>query len=335
MLFEPIDFSKLNEQDVREEILAPIIRHLGYRRGTSNDVIRELSLRYPRIFLGRKKPKKDPIIRGEADYVLDIDNKWRWVLEAKSPGQIDIDEIEQAYSYAIHPEVRAIYFCLSDGYEFKIYRTDYAPDVAPIFQTNYDELNTTFATLKNILSPESIKRNWSARVIDIGKPVGTGLNSLVKIESGHIGFQSNSWNIPVYNALSLTVVNGTIQRDEDGKLLIYLVTRSSLALQEKNSRLGLDTVEVKSSEDILSCDSEKPTLFVSRKTYTIPQGETALNITTGKTTLLPYTVKADISINARAVLSAKKLSGQFTCEYNFHQSTSSLSLVGEFELNLS
>ncbi len=96
-----------------------------------------------------------------------------------------------------------------------------------------------------------------------------------------------------------------------------------------------DVIREKSSEDILSCDSEKPTLFVSRKTYTIPQGETALNITTGKTTLLPYTVKADISINARAVLSAKKLSGQFTCEYNFHQSTSSLSLVGEFELNLS
>jgi hypothetical protein len=77
MLFEPIDLSKFNEQDVREEILAPIIRCLGYRRGTSNDVIRELSLRYPRIFLGRKKSKKDPIIRGEADYIFDIDKKWR------------------------------------------------------------------------------------------------------------------------------------------------------------------------------------------------------------------------------------------------------------------
>jgi hypothetical protein len=256
-------------------------------------------------------------------------------LEAKSPGQINIDEIEQAYSYAIHPEVRAIYFCISDGYEFRIYRTDYAPDVAPIFQTNYDELKTTFDTLKNILSPESIRRDWSARVIDIGKPIGAGLNSLVKIESGHIGFQSNSWNIPVYNALSLTVVNGAIQRDENGKLLLYLLTRSSLALQEKNSRLGLDKIEVESSDDILSSDSEKPTLFVARKTYTIPQGETALNMTTGKNTLLPYSVKADISINARAVLSGKKLSGQFTCEYNFHQSTSSLSLVGGFELNLS
>jgi hypothetical protein len=335
MLFEPIDFSKLNEQDVREEILAPLIRNLGYRRGTSNDVIRELSLRYPRIFLGRKKTKKDPMLRGEADYIFDIDKKWRWVLEAKKPGQINIDEIEQAYSYAIHPEVRAIYFCLSDGYEFKIYRTDYAPEVAPIFQTNYDELNTTFDTLKNILSPDSIRRDWSASVIDIGKPVGAGLNSIVKIESGHIGFQSNSWNIPVYNALSLTVVNGTIQRNENGRLLIYLVTRASLALQETNSRLGLDKVEVESSEDILSGDSEKPTLLVSRKTYTIPQGETVLNIATGKNILLPHSVKADISINARAVLFGKKLSGQFTCEYNFYQSTSSLSLVGEFELNLS
>jgi hypothetical protein len=141
--------------------------------------------------------------------------------------------------------------------------------------------------------------------------------------------------IPVYNALSLTVVNGTIQRNENGRLLIYFVTRASLALQETNSRLGLDKVEVESSEDILSCDSEKPTLLVSRKTYTIPQWETVLNIATGKNILLPHSVKADISINARAVLFGKKLSGQFTCEYNFYQSTSSLSLVGEFELNLS
>jgi hypothetical protein len=41
MDFPDFDFEKLGETDVREEILAPLLRSLGYRSGTENDVIRE------------------------------------------------------------------------------------------------------------------------------------------------------------------------------------------------------------------------------------------------------------------------------------------------------
>ena len=114
-MFDPLDFTNLNETDVREEILAPLIRSLGYRSGTENDVIREQSLRYPRAFLGRKKPGQDPVLRGKADYILDARNAVRWVIEAKAPDvELDLDAVEQAYTYASHPEVRAVYFVLSN-----------------------------------------------------------------------------------------------------------------------------------------------------------------------------------------------------------------------------
>ncbi|MGA2403556.1 MAG: hypothetical protein ABSG91_17920 [Syntrophobacteraceae bacterium] len=47
MLFEPLVIDDLNEQDVREEIIAPLLRHLGYRSTTKYNLLREQLLRYP------------------------------------------------------------------------------------------------------------------------------------------------------------------------------------------------------------------------------------------------------------------------------------------------
>src|SRR5687767_7850797 len=96
--YHPLSFDKLNEADIREEVIARILSELGYRSGTEFDIIREQSLRYPRSFLGTKNPAKDPDLRGKADYILDIRRRVRWVIEAKAPG-IDIaaDDIEQAW----------------------------------------------------------------------------------------------------------------------------------------------------------------------------------------------------------------------------------------------
>ena len=80
MNFPPLPFDRMNEADVREEILAPFIRELGYRMGTEHDVIREQSLRYPKIFLGRKNPNRDLELRGRADYILESSGRVRWVL---------------------------------------------------------------------------------------------------------------------------------------------------------------------------------------------------------------------------------------------------------------
>jgi hypothetical protein len=128
-----IDFTLLNETDVREEIIAPLLRQLGYRTGTANNIIRELSLRYPNKFIGRKKEAKDPPLRGKADYICEIDRRVRWVIEAKDPNsEINPDEIEQAFTYAYHPEIRAMYFVLCNGRELKVFKTIDIPSSPPI-----------------------------------------------------------------------------------------------------------------------------------------------------------------------------------------------------------
>lgn len=109
-------FERFNETDVREEIITPLLHRLGFKSGTENDIIREQSLRYPREFLGRKNPKKDPVLRGKADYILEAKGRVRWVIDAKAPDVlIDDDAIEQAWSYANHAEVRAVYFAVCNG----------------------------------------------------------------------------------------------------------------------------------------------------------------------------------------------------------------------------
>ena len=61
MAFHSLSFDNMNESDVREEFLSPLLDILGYRVGAEGNVLREhtLSLRYPRLYLGRKNRKTD------------------------------------------------------------------------------------------------------------------------------------------------------------------------------------------------------------------------------------------------------------------------------------
>src|SRR5260370_1192102 len=72
---QSIPFAALNETDVREEIIAPLLRRLDYRSGSHNNIIREQFLRYPKLSLGRKVPHRDPELRGKADYILEVDKR--------------------------------------------------------------------------------------------------------------------------------------------------------------------------------------------------------------------------------------------------------------------
>jgi hypothetical protein len=116
----PHSVDGFGEADVREEIITPLLHRLGYKAGSRANIIREQPLRYPKEYLGHKKPRRDPPLRGRADYILDVDGLVRWTIEAKAPNAlISVDDIEQAYSYARHPEVRAVFFAIINGAELR------------------------------------------------------------------------------------------------------------------------------------------------------------------------------------------------------------------------
>lgn len=336
MAFEPLDFDQLNETDVREEILAPLLRELGYRAGTNNNIIREQSLRYPRSHLGRKEPRKDPELRGKADYIAQADRKIRWTIEAKSPTTgITTDEIEQAYTYANHPEVRAVYFCICNGRELRIYQTNRGPDADPLLVLPYEELNRSFQVVENLLSPASLLRDHPDQELDFGRPIGPGLRSIVRITGGHITYIENSLNLPQLRGLTVTITTGAVERSETGQLIAFLRTQSPfVSFQKLNERLGLSHFEVVSEDDVVSTDPTRPTEFSSVQEVIIPAGEKILDLQTWQEVQLTGNLPCRTYTLAKGILVQQDFVGDFYVEITYVELKATIEIVGKFEIHL-
>ena len=108
------------------------------------------------------------------DYLFEVDEKPTWILDAKSPSEsiIKSKNIEQAYSYAMHPEVRARFFSLCNGREFVLYSVD---DFKPLLQFPMQALPLYWENMKAILAPENI---FSKSSLDYKKDLGLHLKRL-------------------------------------------------------------------------------------------------------------------------------------------------------------
>lgn len=120
--FQLLNSSDFKEDSVREVIIHPILRELGYSEGGLNRIVRSRSLSHPFVKTGSGERE----IRIVPDYLLLIANKPAWVLDAKSPTQTITSggHVEQAYFYAIHPDIRSRFFALCNGREFALFEKD-------------------------------------------------------------------------------------------------------------------------------------------------------------------------------------------------------------------
>jgi hypothetical protein len=114
-MFDTFDFSILDspefkEDAVREELIAPILRRLGYKPSGSDRVQRSKTLTHPFVMIGSKKNQISIV----PDYTLYAQDQPKVVIEAKGPQEkiVNSQHVEQTYSYAIHPEVRAKLYAL-------------------------------------------------------------------------------------------------------------------------------------------------------------------------------------------------------------------------------
>lgn len=85
--FTRLRLGTMNEADVRETIVRPLISALGYSNGADAYVRTERTLRYDRAFLGRQNQRKDPPLVGRADYECGVTSYGRWIVEVKAPDQ--------------------------------------------------------------------------------------------------------------------------------------------------------------------------------------------------------------------------------------------------------
>jgi hypothetical protein len=192
--FDVLENPDFKEDSVREEIIVPLLQELGYYASGSAKIIRSKSLTHPFVHIGTK-PHKITII---PDYLLVIDEKHKWILDAKSPNEkiLSGKNVEQAYSYAIHPEVRANKYALCNGRELIVF------DISrfePLLQLKTNEMNEKFDEVLRVLSPLAFtkphvlnfKPDFGLTMRKLGASVGMinhfleiGLPFIAKLEDG-------------------------------------------------------------------------------------------------------------------------------------------------------
>ncbi|KAA6342935.1 hypothetical protein EZS27_009340 [termite gut metagenome] len=156
ILFDQLDLSTIQtnpdfkEDSVREAIILPILKILGYGE---DSIVRSKAVKHPFLKTGSKKRPITLI----PDYILKVQNNFAWVLDAKAPDEkiINGDNVEQVYSYAIHPEIRSVYFALCNGLEFSLFRT--SDTNQPILHFQIAEIELHWHNLKKFLSPDSFQ----------------------------------------------------------------------------------------------------------------------------------------------------------------------------------
>jgi hypothetical protein len=301
----------MSESDVREDVLVPLLRALGYQTGSKYDIHRELTLRYARQSLGRKQEARDPVLRGRADYVLKVNGQLSWVLEAKSPvADVQRDQVEQAWTYACHPEVRAAYFALCNGRELLVFDSLAAPESRELLRVRYEDFGERFREVLHVLGPDAIEKLIALRSANRGVPLGLGLGSVAQIASGLIRYFEPGKPGVTHQHLQTIVLGGTVERDEEGFVIAHLDTQAPLpGMQAINERIGFKGLDLRSNRSVLPLASDEPLELRGKMMFTIPAGETLLLPGHSSAIVLPVDLSCESEMVGIGVLEAGRFHG--------------------------
>nr|WP_256833156.1 type I restriction enzyme HsdR N-terminal domain-containing protein [Pseudomonas oleovorans] len=169
--FNPIegfDLQALNDPDfkedsVREEIISPILKALGYGVTKPHKTIRSKGLEHPFVSVGSTRKNITCI----PDYLIEVEDRYAWVLEAKGPNEniVSRKHVEQAYSYAIHSEIRVPLFALCNGREFVLFHIS---NEKPLIHFKIESLPVYFENLAKYLAPKNALNTEFKLVKDLG-----------------------------------------------------------------------------------------------------------------------------------------------------------------------
>ncbi|OEF10868.1 hypothetical protein [Aliivibrio logei] len=152
---QALNVTGFTEADVRAEIIDPIVRILGYRKGEFSSVDREKHIR----FLGKTHKY--------IDYNFTLWRENFWIIEAKRPltgNEFGYAELSQAIEYSVHPEINAAIIVLCDGVKIEIF--DREEDVeTPVVSFSISNLLNNFDVLRQLLCPVQIWFFYKRRVL--------------------------------------------------------------------------------------------------------------------------------------------------------------------------
>ncbi|WP_323589590.1 hypothetical protein [Aliarcobacter butzleri] len=154
-LIQELDVKSFTEADVREEIINPMLRILGYRKGQYFSVDREKHL----SFVG----KTSKFI----DYNLTLWKENFWIIEAKKPlkgEHFKYKELIQAVEYSIHPKINAAIVVLCDGIKLEVFDREENLEEA-ILSFKIVDLLDNFNKLRNLVAPMQVWFFYKRRVL--------------------------------------------------------------------------------------------------------------------------------------------------------------------------
>lgn len=318
------NFDDMNETDVREVIVRPLLNRLGYEHGTENTIRTEQTFRYAKAFLGRKNAAKDPPLVGRADYILEVASVGRWVVEVKGPGEeLSRDVVEQAHTYAAHPEVAGLFFMVTNGRSFRLYRTSSLD--APLMAWDFTDADEVFLALANLVGPDAIRRKMDLLKPDAGKPLGRGLASEVKIIGGWIHYEDHTSNHPLLdrvmhdvNGLRLPITGGIVSRAADGRLHAKLETAKAMPMAGELADLleTADGYDFYASDEFVSTDQERPTIFQNLVQSNAPAG-TKMKVPGLGTIASPFGFRTAATSQAVGFVENGAFKGTMELDYQF------------------
>ena len=140
---QSLDVAGYTEADVREEIISPLLKVLGYDKQSYFSIDREKPIQ----LLGRKK---------FLDYNLTLWSENFWLIEAKKPrragAKFGAADIGQAVGYAVHPEINAALVVLCDGRKIAVFDRE-QNQMEPILTVKVANLLQEIDKLRAVLSP--------------------------------------------------------------------------------------------------------------------------------------------------------------------------------------
>lgn len=322
VVFETTNVVGMNETDVREMIVRPLLNALGYRHGSQANIRTEYSLRYDRVFLGRRKAEKDPVLTGRADYICEAIPFGRWVVEVKAPSaDITEDDVHQAHTYAAHPEVGARYYLVTNGRQFVLHQTG-APHT-PVLTWALDEIKDKFYALENILGPNALQRAAAVKV-DTERSLGAQLGSSARIVGGSIVYDGHETKTPQLSAafaklkgMRSAVRGQTIVRSAGLIEMRVELEPAWGSFDELNRSLGFVPIVFRSTEEVLSTDSARPSIFTGTLNISIPRGTRLPETPVTPGGIVPVDFQANYFNKAVGYLDQDRIRGIFEIEHEF------------------
>src|ERR1035437_5111971 len=149
--FRSLDAPGFGEDAVREELIAPLLHNLGYRASGDDRIERSRKLVHPFVLIGTEKRRIHII----PDYLLVRHNVALAILDAKAPNEriSDGKAVEQAYSYAMHKDVRVSLYALCNGRELVLFHVSRWP---ALLQFPLQDLENHYEVLRGYLGTEGI-----------------------------------------------------------------------------------------------------------------------------------------------------------------------------------